>query len=186
MTRVPLLVLLLVSCNGAGADGDGSPSSHDSDSSVAGVDGGQSALDVYQSGSRIRMRVGTTADGAKEFRGWHDLDLGVDCWFNLAGDGVTRCLPSQVAWMGAYYADAGCTVPIAYGAPCGTAPAYASGSSLCGSHIYPVSGVFTGATVYSGSPASCYGSAPVSTYTYYSIGAEVAPATFQAMTESVE
>lgn len=82
----------------------------------------------YVSGSRIRARVGVTDDGAKQFLGWRDSQLSLDCTFSDPGDGQKRCLPS--AALVQFFADVGCTQPLARVPSCSvpdylmTAPQY--------------------------------------------------------------
>jgi hypothetical protein len=62
----------------------------------------------HSSGSRVRIRQAVTSEGDSAWLGFHDTTLDVDCRFDLAADGSTRCLP-EVARPGVrYYADASC------------------------------------------------------------------------------
>jgi hypothetical protein len=45
------------------------------------------------SGTRIKARMLSTADGAKMRVGWFDSSLGMPCSFAHAGDGKLRCIP---------------------------------------------------------------------------------------------
>ena len=72
---------------------------------------GSNQLAVNQSGSRIKMNVGSTADGAKMFLGWIDTQLNTGCSFYSAADGKTRCLPAG-ATGSFYFSDAACTMPL--------------------------------------------------------------------------
>jgi hypothetical protein len=92
-----------------------------------GGDGGPAPGDNV-SGTRIRAVYLNGTDGSRAFDGWHDAQLGVDCSFVPAADGLTRCLPSGGPTVGNYYADAACTEPLA--SPCGGAAqagSYATG-----------------------------------------------------------
>src|SRR6185436_10729346 len=95
---VSLAICLAAGCGtnlpGAGDDGvppdDGRPRPDGPDgpdggvdAADAGPDGGPSELDVFQSGSRLKMRVATTIDGAKTFLGWRDTMRNEDCGFAL-------------------------------------------------------------------------------------------------------
>jgi len=50
-------------------------------------------LRLYKSGSRIRARFAETPDGAKQFFGWYDNQIGADCAFVQTADGQYRCIP---------------------------------------------------------------------------------------------
>lgn len=50
-----------------------------------------------QSGDRLKARWLTTPDGARQFVGWRDTDLGIDCVPRRHEDGSLRCLPLSVA-----------------------------------------------------------------------------------------
>jgi len=70
---------------------------------------GPAAGAPLESGTRIRMLVGRTDDGAKLFMGWHDAELGVDCEFAKTVDGEIRCVPSMDVVSFVLYSDAQCT-----------------------------------------------------------------------------
>lgn len=79
---------------GAGAGGDGAAAG----GGVGGVDAGAggavvTAAPKFVGGSRLRPRVRLGDDGSREQLGWHDTQLGTDCEYRTAVDGVTRCLP---------------------------------------------------------------------------------------------
>ena len=101
MGRVCLVVAALtaIAC-GEGSDAiDGIAA----DDGVGRIDGsrrpdGPNELAVYQGGSRIKMRVGTTEDGAKTFLGWRDTMRDEDCSFvRAAGPGCYAWRPTQNA-----------------------------------------------------------------------------------------
>jgi hypothetical protein len=76
-------------------------------------DGGDAAAPVfpaadYGSGSRLRAQTYRTADGDAIFHGWFDTKLNIACTFQLADDGVLRCLPSLNGYE-VVYSDASCT-----------------------------------------------------------------------------
>ena len=82
----------------------------------------------YLSGSRLRAHLFDGGQGAKQFQGWRDTKLGVDCRFQQHADGSARCLPtgSQIA-----FADDACQKPVVLASsaaadPCqpSDAPAY--------------------------------------------------------------
>lgn len=70
---------------------------------------------VYASGPRLKRRIITGSDGSKDFAGWYDSQLGVNCAWGVAEDGTKRCLPD--AWdLSGYqaFSDANCTMPLAF------------------------------------------------------------------------
>lgn len=83
-----------------------------------------SSTPAYVSGSRLRARLDDGGEGATAFRAWHDTELDIDCAFQPATDGSTRCIPRDLLGL-AYYSDAGCTMPIVV-ADCGPPAKYVS------------------------------------------------------------
>jgi hypothetical protein len=160
------------------------------DATGTGGDGGPSQLGVYESGSRLKMRVGTSPDGAKTFLGWRDTMRNEDCGFLPAADGQQRCLPSAAATYAEdlFWGDAGCsTTRLAYT----TAGCAASGYvhryvTTCVPYrlrIHVLGARHTGA-VYVKSGATCtLNSTP---YDFYVVGAEVPASSFVAVAESLE
>lgn len=74
----------------------------------------------WVSGKRIRVKTLDAGGGAVAFVGLVDHDSGRDCYFELASDGKTRCLPTGGSG-NLYFTDAACTVPVAVvydGGPC--------------------------------------------------------------------
>lgn len=175
---------------GDGADSDGGSTP---DSGTGG--GGGTGPFIAKSGDRIKMRVLNTPDGAKQFQGWHDLELGVNCGFSRASDGMTRCLPTpSIAFFEFFYSDDACTVQIGgMGATC-AAPSYSGYVSInrtegtCPTVSQTI--IHNGATGYDG-PAY-YFSGPTCTlwsssgYEFYTLGSTVAASTFQEATEAIE
>jgi len=87
----------------------------DSAASSASPSDPRSRSDEFVAGSRLKVRVIATTDGAKQAIGFHDSKLAVDCAFANATDGKLRCLPDGVrSNSGGYFADARCTVPVVY------------------------------------------------------------------------
>jgi hypothetical protein len=68
-----------------------------------------------KSGTRLHAKVGTTVDGASWVAGWYDTQLGIDCAFQVASDGLTRCMPATIVSGPLVYADDLCTQPIIAG-----------------------------------------------------------------------
>ncbi len=172
---------------GGGGGGTGGGTGGSGGGGTGGGGGGGSEPD-YVSGSRIKARVVSSADGAKSFAGFYDTQLGTMCSFNHAADDTLRCLPPLVAYIGSYYSDSGCATPLAYATGC--APTYAykteaavtcvdTGYSLGNTryHVYSIGAAYSG-TVYAGSPGSCNTTTP--SYPVYTIGSEVAASTFAA------
>jgi len=73
--------------------------------------GNNNALKIYQSGTRMKMRVGTgiNGDGSRDFRGWYDSVLNINCVFRKTEDGLLKCIPELTSLKDQRYADASCT-----------------------------------------------------------------------------
>ena len=179
-----------------------------------GSDGGYgfNQLSQYQSGSRIRMIVGTTPDGAKQFRGWFDSALNVKCEFKLAADGVTRCIPISVVAIGPYYSNSDCNEEIMLiGKNCRTMPTYilkgAGEVAFCKDkldfymstqsyRVFQLEGEYTGSKLFQKTYRLEHdgGMTPLckevdinrEPYKFYFNGSEVPPETFQSMTDQIE
>jgi hypothetical protein len=143
------------------------------------------------SGSRLKPKYRVADDGAKEyFAGvWYDSQRSEDCSFITAGDGVQRCLP-QGAGFG-FYADSGCSMPVAAVQTGCDAPKYAvhtvantCGDNPGGVHVFAAGAPATVSTVYAMSGTSCFavGQASATGYDYYNVGTELAATTFVAST----
>jgi hypothetical protein len=148
------------------------------------------------SGSRLKARYITTADGAKQFYGWRDIQRNEDCSFMTAGDGQNRCLPYWAtpapATVGVYWADAACSQPLAYvakstGGSCGATSVPIFGvkgdTSICpmGYRFYGIGAKSTATTIYSGTATACTGSTtPTTSYDFYTVNAEIPPTAFVA------
>lgn len=140
MTKTLLVgLLVLVGCKETGATGapggegpagrDGAPGAV-GPAGAAGKDGAP-GKDSAQSGSRIVAKTLVGSDGSRQFVGWRDSTLGVDCAFATASDGRTRCLPGAPAsgWTPAIiYGDAACSVAVGIGYEGGAPPC--NGASL--------------------------------------------------------
>lgn len=185
-----MFVALFVACIGCGgsapAQTDARPGGLGSDAQAV------TGSPVVQSGSRLKVKVYKSDDGMQlPIPGTaYDSQLGVDCSFRTADDGVMRCIPTAAT--AGFYADAACTVPAAQWYVCATGlPAYAVGthqSSTCSDQIYTVSAI-TGAQLANGyqkSGTSCT-AAPtmlggVLYFAYYAVGSVVPPSTFAPVT----
>jgi hypothetical protein len=190
------------SSSGAASDGSGSSGASNGDDS-----GGMSLLDALtdpvpaakadttQSGSRLKAKYYVGSDGSKQFAGWHDSMLNVDCGFSLASDGTTRCIPTTATLVLAWFSDSGCSQPLAWVTSKGCAPATYAAQGIApiapacttySSRVFQVGAAYSGA-IYTGTPANCSeqpdgGAALRATYDFYSVGSEVAPSTFVAAT----
>jgi len=193
----------VASASGSSSGNDGSDGSGSSGGSTGDDSGGTSFLDALtdpvpaaqadttQSGSRLKAKYYVGSDGSKEFAGWHDSMLNVDCGFVPASDGTTRCMPAYpgAALVELYFSDSGCTQALALGTKGCAAPLYAFQSqagmgSACVTgfdRIFQLGAAYTGA-LYTGSPASCVTIPSPTTYSLYSLGPEVSPSTFVAAT----
>lgn len=146
-------------------------------------------------GTRLKSRVYVADDGTKQWVGWHDSQLGIDCAFVTAADGQTRCLPTGTANGSGYYADDGCSQPVAEvskgcaapklalvadasGGTCATARlrVLAIGSPLTAGNVY---------AKYNGCTALPVSSAATAV-DLYTTGAETPASTYVAATEQVQ
>jgi hypothetical protein len=145
-------------------------------------------------GTRLKARMYSAEDGAKQFIGWRDSQRNEDCNILTASDGKLRCLPSDVAGVFAgYFGDAGCTQPLAIRAKGCGAPKYISATSsggTCGAAArYTISTAGAAVSnVWAGSPGSCNPALAgiVALWDWYSVGSAIDPASFVAATETVE
>lgn len=164
---------------------------------AAGKAGGASMMNPVpdaeaKSGARLRAKVVTGADGSSAviFGSWFDSQRKEPCTFTETPAG-TRCLPAAGAYLGGYFADAGCTSALAVYATsqCSTTPKYlgaalASADGCSGVTRLFVAQAYAG-PVYVGSAASCTKATLPSTYAVLS-GLEVNYADFVAGTVSYE
>ncbi len=155
-----------------------------------GGNGGSSQGLGYENGTRLRARVVSTDDGARQFVGWRDTELEFDCAFNVAEDGARRCLPTVLIdptlSPDTYFADAGCSTPVVVLVGCDNDPKYAVRirSNVCPAE-YEITRLGPRTeTVFSGTPGDCNEVSSPS-FAYEDLGAEPA-ASFVEGTESVE
>lgn len=85
-----------------------------------------------ESGSRLKARRIVGVDGSKNFWGWHDSTLKLDCNWATASDGQWRCLPPISAPVSQNFSDAACTTRVAI-VPDVCPPKYAYDTVLFGS-----------------------------------------------------
>jgi hypothetical protein len=127
------LVGCFVACSSSGVVLEtrrGDPSPHDGDAGAVstGEDAGPPKgvdPDLLRSGSRIHVQVHVADGDFIGVQGLHDTLKDVDCYIQLADDGVSRCLPggTSPAVTSLVYTDAGCTQPLLRVEP-GSAPCY--------------------------------------------------------------
>lgn len=193
-----LVCTLTVAC-GSGGTGEGPDGGAAVDSSVGNARDGSVAPSTAKSGTRIKMILLTTPDGAEHFVGWHDAQLNVDCGFAVAADGKLRCLPAlqQLVTLG-YYSDANCTVSLGMVFAQGgcTAPSFRSYTGSLGATNQCLTTqretLYNGATLYTGTvyakdnTGACAVATVPANEKPYTLGPEVPPTTFQSATLSVQ
>jgi len=161
---------------------------------AAGTDAGASGNGVANfalSGTRLKVRILKSADGAMTPWGFFDSALGTDCSALTATDGQLRCLPLGAS-TGQFFADASCTIPAAIG-PSGTKFATVGSTTPAGCAlgttsfaIYKTGDAVAVASLFQKSADKC---APIdSSYSKiygcasaFTVGAEVAPTEFVAL-----
>lgn len=140
----------------------------------------------WTSGARLRARVTRTADGARQFVGWHDRERGADCGFVTLSDGRLRCAPGALALHA--YADAACTqeVGVVFGCDEATHVRVEQTSDPCTVRyaIHPLGEVVDESPTtifYRAADGTCIvGGELPDGVTFSAIGAEEAPASFVA------
>jgi len=138
-----------------------------------------------ESGSRIRAKYYTADDGTKQWIGWFDSERKEDCYFYVAGDGQTRCLPPTGLLAHGYFSDAACSLELAPAepSPCGSAQKYIikQSAQLCGltkTQVFATGAKFSGVKVYYVNGASCQSETIPSGYEFYAFGQEIPPTDF--------
>jgi hypothetical protein len=149
---------------------------------------------VSGAGSRIQLIEDAAGAATSTEYSAYDSQLGVECDPATAADGAVRCLPHSPSYINrATFSDSGCTQPLALAAygppPCASplppmfAAEYTGAACQARLHVYQPGAKYTG-PIYSGSPGSC--SAYVPSQDEYTIGSEIDPTTFSAITVQVE
>lgn len=156
---------------------------------------------VYSSGTRIKAKVGRTADGASMFLNWYDTELEIDCWFQDDYKGKRRCLPTIASAYGYYFEDAHCEKPLINIARCSDQGRWVrfftfdkdpvTGCSTIATVIYyEIGSPFTGASGYrADGNGGCVQQDFASVYDSYNLyrpGKEVSPSLFAEVTVNVE
>lgn len=138
-------------------------------------------------GSRLKVRAYVGDDGSKQFLGWRDTKLNLDCTFEALGDGTARCLPA-LATTSPYFVDAACSTPLAVVAHGCSAPVLVSGSATAcgfvGAQFKSVTGPAT--TCFAGTPATCAQCGDHSAVDLYVVGAPVDVGTYVGATAQVQ
>ncbi len=79
-----------------------------------------------RSGTRIKMQMTATADGARNFIGWYDAEMKTPCRDATAADGKIRCLPGSFSEAfvpgdgrrSLLYSDGACQRPVMFFSGC--------------------------------------------------------------------
>lgn len=179
MRSIVLCALVLVGCFDAGIE----PEPQQTSSSSTGAGAGDPGLG-YEDGERLTAVNYVGDDGSKQFAGWHDNVLDLDCSFVLSPEGY-RCMPTVGARLttNRFY-DSACQNLAAFlTAPCEPTP----------THVIDFGGACTDFAqrvfnagpkvdlVYLVSDGDCV-EAPPDGFTYYSVAAEMQPSTFVGAT----
>jgi hypothetical protein len=187
-----------------GTDGDGGPndrsdaggtppSGRDGGIDPSG-DGGSGERRLYTGGTRVKAKYYETTDGAFQFFGWIDTQLGLDCYFTPAADGKSRCVPAQgtAFWSANYFRDSNCTQPMGIYSPgCASPPVrYIVSDDRSGcpgrTRVYTVGArINAGTTAWYDFGNGCQQTNFSDNTEFYEIGAEVAATTFVGATEQV-
>ena len=104
------------------------------------------AADLYQSGSRLKVRIISGADGSQQFEGWQDTQTNEQCSFATVGANL-YCLPSY-ATTGTYWVT-GCTEPL-------TADARHATIIVDDGNVYRVGPSYTGDVYTTDANGGCY------------------------------
>ncbi len=173
-----VVVLVLVGCGRIGFD----PTARGDGGDDAGLPAEPAA---HVSGTRLRAIEAVAPGGAAQLLGWHDVDLDMECRFEVASDGVLRCLPV----LGSLYglrADATCTVPLGTGRVPADDPQCSQVRFLRQDNatIFRAGTRFSGPT-YLAMPGQCNLFDPGSQALVYTIAEQVPLTTFVAATERI-
>lgn len=143
-------------------------------------------------GSRLKSRYYVADDGSRQWIGWHDTQLDVDCGFALASDGKTRCMPTSVGSVSGSFADSSCSQPLAAALGGCSVPKLAvqidTANASCSGvpyRAFNVGAPFTGTTAYVKS-GGCTSVSVTGGTTLYQTTGERPPSDFVAATEQVQ
>lgn len=144
----------------------------------------------WRSGTRLRAVV-DTAGSAKSFVRWRDVQLQIDCSYDVAADGKTRCLPVIDGDVRTIYDDDQCKSPVGVVAKTLATPKYlppANAPFVCGTggDSYVPGAAYTPAALFTYDGASCTPSgAPDAKYMYLHVST-AAPSTFVSAAEATD
>lgn len=165
-----------------GAKGEPGQRGDDGPQGVVGDPGLQNSL--TRSGSRIRGRYLSGADGSRQWLGWSDTSTKQPCRFLEASDGLTRCLPEPFGYI--RFLDAACTSPIFATFVAAPPPEFIRDEEVPHLYIKPGAKQPTPAMTYIRYSSSlCVGQVADSALYYYSV-TEVPASTFAAATVATE
>lgn len=134
----------------------------------------------WQAGERLRPRVVRPQDGVGRLVGWHDTMLDVDCDFEMATDGVWRCLPAGQEIR--VYSDEDCQVPGAIESTLTESTAYLRKEGCAGTEIFET-GELQGGFIFVFEDGECQQRGNPE---HYAVGAPVPPSTWVAATVMTE
>lgn len=140
-----------------------------------------------EGGTRLKANTIKGTDGSKHYVGtFHDTMRNEDCSFKPAVDGKTRCLPDAL-FVGPYFADSGCTMPLVASPTACVAPQYGSKPAACGlgEDIFKLGAKSNASMVYLAN-GGCMATTPPANATLYPLGAEQAPTSFVEGTAASE
>lgn len=198
MRSLPAILAFLLGCSASG-DGykpgpdpttTGGSTASQAGATTGGGGSGVGSASQFVSGSRLKLRMLRGDDGSAQVAGWYDSKLGVQCYAGVAGDGVTRCLPSG-ATAASYFSDAACTVRLAQAIKGCTPSTYATVADVGSCAVATRTRFFhVGAKIqsdiYIGTTDICSKITTDLGTDQYSLGSEVSPTEFVALTETFE
>ena len=164
---------------GSGGDGTGAAGG-------SGGSGGQAQGSGFESGSRVKARTYVGDDGSRTPVGMYDDQLGVECSWRKAADGVTRCLP--VAPTTPLFIDSACATPVLVGS-CFPSTQYALRVDQgCDSvaHVHPIVGNTGPVSVWTHDENGACVTVPIPPGAVFTLGAEVPASQFVAATLATE
>ncbi len=155
---------------------------------------GHDGAGTITEGSRLKAQWRIGDDGSRAFVGWYDTVTNAACAFNIAGDGVERCLP-PFQWSYEYelrFLDAACSqalIPVgAWCNPFGSPNTFVaiSPTSNCAFAIHAIGPVVQPAKLFQlDGQGQCSSVAPQANYDYHELGAELPAASFVSGTLKV-
>lgn len=165
---------------GASSEGGHGGATEDGGNGAGASDGGTGGVERpglgYENGIRLRAISMQALDGARQFIGWRDTELSVDCAFADAEFGLYRCLPITTGQAG-FYATPQCTIPlVVLAVSCPPIPAVTYARTPTGSCPPTVSvhrvGPSFGGTVYTFVSSVCTALPSAPPFVYTDLGEE--------------